>query len=65
MKEFFGNLPDGGIAHLYTISCCPLTAKISDLGATLVQLHVPDQRARGGIGRATGQLHAQPRGDAQ
>ena len=33
--------------------------------ADRVQLHVPDQRARGGIGRATGQLHAQPRGDAQ
>ena len=46
MKEFFGNLPDGGIAHLYTISCGPLTAKISDLGATLVQLHVPDRNGK-------------------
>ena len=43
MKEIFGTLPNGEISHLYTISCGPLTAKISDLGATLVQLHVPDR----------------------
>ncbi len=42
MKEFFGSLPNGQKAHLYTISCGGLTAKISDLGATLVQLYVPD-----------------------
>ncbi len=44
MKVFFGSLPDGNVAHLYTISCGQLVAKISDLGATLVQLHVPDAR---------------------
>ena len=43
MKEFFGTLPDGTTAHLYTLACGRLTAKITDLGATLVQLFVPDQ----------------------
>ncbi len=42
MKELFGLLPDGREASLYTISCGSLRAKISDLGATLVQLYVPD-----------------------
>ena len=46
MKEIFGTLPNGEISHLYTISCGPLTAKISDLGATLVQLHVPDRNGK-------------------
>ncbi len=44
MKEIFGTLPTGQTAHLYTISCGQLMAKISDLGATLVQLHVPDSQ---------------------
>lgn len=43
MKSFFGNLPNGKSAWLYTISCGSLTAKITDLGATLVQLWVPDR----------------------
>ena len=42
MKEFFGTLPDGQTASLYTISCGRLTACITDLGATLVRLMVPD-----------------------
>lgn len=42
MKETFGTLPGGETAHLYTISCGQICAKVSDLGATLVQLHVPD-----------------------
>ena len=42
MKEFFGTLPDGQTASLYTISCGRLTACITDLGATLVRMMVPD-----------------------
>ena len=42
MKEIFGALPNGEIAHIYTISCGNLTARITDLGATLVSLLVPD-----------------------
>lgn len=42
MKQFFGKLPDGQDAYLYTISCGRLTAVVSDLGATLVKLLVPD-----------------------
>ena len=44
MKEFFGTLPDGQTASLYTISCGKLTASITDLGATLVRLMVPDSK---------------------
>ncbi len=43
MHKNFGILPDGSQAHLYTIACGPLSAVLSDLGATLVQLWVPDQ----------------------
>lgn len=43
MREKFGEMPSGEIAHLYTISCGQLSAKVADLGATLVQLLVPDQ----------------------
>ena len=43
MAEFFGNLPDGGAAYLYTISCGELTAKITNYGAALVSLLVPDR----------------------
>ena len=42
MKKDFGRLPDGTMASLYTISCGKLRAEISDLGATLVRLYVPD-----------------------
>lgn len=43
MKEFFGRTSDGDDAFLYTISCGALTAMISDFGATLVRLYVPDR----------------------
>lgn len=42
MKEIFGILPDGQTASLYTISWGALTACVTDLGATLVRLMVPD-----------------------
>lgn len=41
-KQSFGFLPDGREAHLYTISCGSLTAAVTDFGATLVRLLVPD-----------------------
>lgn len=45
MKEFFGHTPDGD-AYLYTITCGSLTAVISDFGATLVRLYVPDRNGK-------------------
>lgn len=42
MKEKFGVLPTGEEASLYTISCGKLTAKLTDCGAALVSLLVPD-----------------------
>ena len=42
MKKLFGIRKDGKQAHLYTISCGSVTAEISDHGATLVKLFVPD-----------------------
>ena len=44
ITENFGVLPSGEQVSLYTISCGPVTAKVSDLGATLVSLLVPDSR---------------------
>ena len=43
MKESFGVLPSGEKATLYTISCGSLTAAVTDYGANLVRLLVPDQ----------------------
>lgn len=43
MTEAFGLTPDGAPAHLYTIRGCGITAKISDYGATLVRLLIPDR----------------------
>lgn len=43
MKKPFGILPDGSQAHLYTISGGGLQASISDFGAVLVSLLVPDR----------------------
>lgn len=43
MKENFGILPTGEEATLYTISCGKLTAAVTDYGATLVTLLVPDR----------------------
>lgn len=42
MKKSFGVLPDGTQTFLYTISRGGITATISDLGATLVNVFVPD-----------------------
>ncbi|MBP3684907.1 MAG: galactose mutarotase [Oscillospiraceae bacterium] len=47
MKETFGILPSGEEASLYTISCGQLTAAVTDYGAALVKLLVPD--AQGNI----------------
>ena len=43
-KKTFGLLPDGSQATLYTIQNEFLTASITDLGATLVSLLVPDPK---------------------
>ncbi len=43
MKESFGTLPSGENASLYTISGGRLTAAVTDYGANLVKLLVPDQ----------------------
>lgn len=42
MKEFFGTTPCGDSAFLYAISYGPLRAELTDFGATLVRLYVPD-----------------------
>lgn len=44
MKKSFGILPSGEEATLYTISCGALTATVTDYGAHLVSLLVPDAR---------------------
>lgn len=41
-QQSFGFLPDGREAHLYTISCGSLSASVTDFGAALVRLLVPD-----------------------
>ena len=43
MKESFGILPSGEVTTLYTISCGAITAAVTDYGATLVRLLVPDK----------------------
>ena len=42
MKKFFGKMPSGEEASLYTISCGCVTASITDCGAALMALTVPD-----------------------
>ncbi|MBR5126369.1 MAG: galactose mutarotase [Oscillospiraceae bacterium] len=42
MKEYFGVLPTGEETSLYTISCGNVTARVTDYGASLVNLLVPD-----------------------
>ena len=42
MKELFGLTQSGKETYLYTISCGSITAVVSDYGATLVKLLVPD-----------------------
>lgn len=46
MKKAFGVLPSGEQASVYTISCGQMRAEISDYGATLVRLYVPDQKGQ-------------------
>ncbi len=46
MCNNFGHTPDGQEAALYTISCGSLTAAITNYGATLVRLLVPDAQGR-------------------
>ena len=43
IQEKFGILPDGSEAHLYTIRGGGLTASVTDYGAHLVSLLVPDR----------------------
>ena len=43
MTEHFGSLPSGEAVTLYTLTNGILTAKVTDLGATLVSLLVPDK----------------------
>ena len=42
MTKFFGTMPNGEQASLYTISCGGITASITDCGAALMALTVPD-----------------------
>ena len=42
MKASFGYLPSGEETYLYTISCGGITASVTDYGASLVRLLVPD-----------------------
>lgn len=46
MKEPFGILPSGEQASLYTIRWGAMCAQISDFGATLVRLYVPDRAGK-------------------
>lgn len=46
MRKSFGMLPSGAEATLYTISCGGLTAEITDYGAHLVSLLVPDAKGQ-------------------
>ena len=43
MKKSFGTLPGGRETFLYTISCGGISAGITDFGAALVSLNVPDK----------------------
>ena len=42
-KDHFGNMPDGREISLYTLENDKITACVSDLGALLVRLYVPDK----------------------
>ncbi len=62
MKKTFGILPTGEEASLYTISCGGITAAVTDFGAHLVQLLVPDEKGNAadvvlGYDDANGYLH--------
>lgn len=45
-NELFGILPDGKQAMCYTLKSGAITAVVSDLGATLVKLFVPDRQGK-------------------
>ena len=45
-KQPFGILPSGEKAFLYTIRSGAMTAQITDFGATLVRLYVPDRAGK-------------------
>lgn len=45
-KSAFGVLPNGEKAYLYTIRCGELQAAVTDFGATLVNLIVPDKEGK-------------------
>ena len=45
-KEHFGNMPDGSEISLYTLENVKIRAAVSDLGALLVRLFVPDREGR-------------------
>ena len=46
MITHFGQLPSGEEASLYTLTLGDLTAKVTDFGATLVSLMVPDKNGQ-------------------
>jgi len=46
MKKPFGILPSGEKPHLYTIQNGKLRAQLTDFGATLVRLYVPDSSGK-------------------
>lgn len=46
MKEPFGHLPDGSLANLYTIQAGDVIAKLTDYGAALVSLVIPDKNGK-------------------
>ncbi len=43
MAEYFGKLPDGGQAMLYTVGSSQLKIRVSDLGAALVSVEAKDR----------------------
>jgi aldose 1-epimerase len=42
-QDIFGKLPDGNKVYIFTLSSDGITAKISNFGATLISLTVPDK----------------------
>lgn len=46
MKKSFGRLPDGSAVSLYTIQNGRISAAVTDVGATLVSLWVPDKKGK-------------------
>ena len=45
-KDHFGTMPDGKEISLYTLENDRVTLSVSDLGALLVRLYVPDRNGR-------------------